>query len=253
MTSPQLENGYTRIANELIEALARIRIPGEARQVFDVILRKTYGYRKKEEVISLSQFVLATNLLKNHVCDSVSKLKKMNLITEKGNEVARIYSINKDYTSWKPLPKKVTLPKKVMAVTEKGNESLPKKVHTIDNKTKETITKEMDKCDFMKKNNNLPVWLPLETWEAYLEMRRSIKKPLKTGYGINLALTKLKALMGANHSPVDVLNQSIINGWQGLFPVKNDNTAGGYKYQTKQDRNLAGIKEWLDEKMEEKQ
>jgi len=42
MASPQLENGYTRIANELMEALARIRIPGEARQVKESLIT---GYK----------------------------------------------------------------------------------------------------------------------------------------------------------------------------------------------------------------
>lgn len=47
MANPQCENGFTKIANELMEALAKIRIPGEARQVLDVIFRQTYGWNKK--------------------------------------------------------------------------------------------------------------------------------------------------------------------------------------------------------------
>ncbi|MBI5447822.1 MAG: replication protein [Gammaproteobacteria bacterium] len=66
MVTPQCEDGYTKIANELLEALARIRIPGETHQVLDTVLRKTYGYGKKEDAISLSQFVLATGLSKSH-------------------------------------------------------------------------------------------------------------------------------------------------------------------------------------------
>ena len=143
MASPQVENGYTKIANEIMDALSRIRIPGEARQVLDVIIRKTYGFNKKEDAIALSQFCLHTGLNKPHVCQSLLKLKTMNLVTEKGNEVANIYRFNKDFDTWKPLPKKVTLPKKVMTVTEKGNASLPKKVHTKENTTKDNITKEM--------------------------------------------------------------------------------------------------------------
>ena len=44
MANPQKENGYIMIANEIMEALAKYRIPGEQRQCLDVILRKTYGY-----------------------------------------------------------------------------------------------------------------------------------------------------------------------------------------------------------------
>lgn len=106
MANPQIEHGFTRIANELLEALARIRVPGEARQVLDTILRKTYGYSKKEDAVSLSQFHLATGLSKSHICDALKKLKAMNLITENGNDIAKNYSIIKDFSLWKPLPKK---------------------------------------------------------------------------------------------------------------------------------------------------
>ena len=144
MASPQKENGYTAIANEILEAISRIRIPGEARQVLDVIIRKTYGFHKKQDAIALSQFCLATGLKKPTVCKAINKLKKMNLIiiTQKGNGQANIVRFNKDFDTWEVLPKKVTLPKKVMVVTQKGNASLPKKVPTKDNTTKETITKD---------------------------------------------------------------------------------------------------------------
>lgn len=43
-------------------------------------------------------------------------------------------------TFWKPLPKKITLSKKITTVIEKDNASLSKKLHTIDNTTKDNIT-----------------------------------------------------------------------------------------------------------------
>ncbi|MCK6470063.1 MAG: replication protein [Candidatus Brocadia sinica] len=159
MASPQCEDGYTKVANELLEALARIRIPGEARQVLDVIFRKTYGFSKKEDAISLSQFCLATGILKPNVCASLKQLREMNLIIQKDNGIANIYSINKDYTSWKPLSKKITtLSKKITteqnnqqnqglegdnsiiqkdneqkSIIQKDNESLSKKIPTKEN------------------------------------------------------------------------------------------------------------------------
>jgi phage replication O-like protein O len=127
MANPQTEEGYTRIANEIFEALAGIRIPGEARQCLDVILRKTYGYNKKEDKISLSQFCLITHLGKEHVCKALLTLAKINIIiTQKGNGYISSYRFNKDFDTWKPLPKKVT-------ITQKGNKPLPNRVHTKDN------------------------------------------------------------------------------------------------------------------------
>lgn len=139
MANPQKENGYVPVANEIYDALCRIRIPGEARQVLDVIIRKTYGFQKKSDCIALSQFSLATGLSKIAVRKALNKLLTLNIITQKGNDVAKEYGIIKDYSLWKPLPKKVTLPKKVRVVTQKGNKRYPKRAPQ---KTKYTITKD---------------------------------------------------------------------------------------------------------------
>ncbi len=74
MANPQKENGYIAIATELYEAMISFRIPGECEQVLKVIFRKTYGYNKKEDSISNSQFCLLTKLPKGNVSRSLSKL-----------------------------------------------------------------------------------------------------------------------------------------------------------------------------------
>ena len=143
MASPQLENGFTEIANEILEALSKTRIPGEARQVLDVIIRLTYGWGKKSDHISLSQFVKCTNLRKPTVCRAINKLKDMNIIViKKDNERITSYSFNKNYETWKSLSKKITLSKKIISVIEKDNLPLSLLRHTKESITKETITKE---------------------------------------------------------------------------------------------------------------
>lgn len=108
MASPQKENGFTPIANEILEALAMIRIPGEANQLLQVIIRKTYGFNKSEDAIALSQFVLKTGLKKNSVCRAINKLKQMNIIHQKVNDIAKTYRFNKDFSTWRPFTKKDT-------------------------------------------------------------------------------------------------------------------------------------------------
>ncbi len=108
MASPQIEDGYTKIANEILEVLARTRIPGEACQVLLTIIRKTYGFNKKEDVIALSQFCVATGAKKPAIVRALYKLLEMNLIIKKDNGNVPIYSLNKDYSTWKPLSKKIT-------------------------------------------------------------------------------------------------------------------------------------------------
>jgi len=139
MENPQIENGYTKIANELLEALAKYRIPGEQRQCLDVILRKTYGYNKKQDSIALSQFVEMTGLKKPTVVRAIQGLLSKNLIyvIKKDNKPAHIYEFNKHYKQWVVLSKKITLSKKIISVIKKDNPSLSLLSTTKDNTTKE--------------------------------------------------------------------------------------------------------------------
>ena len=73
----------------------------------------------------------------------------------------------------------------------------------------------------------LPDWIPKTEWESYLKMRRTIKKPI-TDDGMRLAVKALERLRRGGNQPRDVLNQSILNSWQGLFELKQTggNTSG---------------------------
>jgi len=102
VASPQKENGYTAIANELFDALIKTRIPGEARQVLDYIIRRTYGWNKKETAITNREFMLATGLRRQNVYRAVKHLLNRNLIGIKiDSSGKKIYRLNKDFDMWK--------------------------------------------------------------------------------------------------------------------------------------------------------
>lgn len=106
MANPQLEDGYFKISNEYWDARIKIRIPGEASQVLDFIIRKTWGWGKKEDYISLSQFVSATGISRNNVIRAREILISMNLIVvSKNNGGLTKYKVNKYFNTWKPIPK----------------------------------------------------------------------------------------------------------------------------------------------------
>lgn len=67
----------------------------------------------------------------------------------------------------------------------------------------------------------VPDWVPATEWAAYEDMRKSIKRPM-TDRAKELAVIELAKLSDDGHRPGDVLNQSVLNSWQGLFPVKAD-------------------------------
>lgn len=153
MTGPQKENGYTPIANEILEQLAKIRIPGQARQVLDVILRQTYGWNKKADVITLSKLSEATGIEKPHVIRAKNKLLAMNLIAQKGNKkvakkgnrIGLTYSFNKHYKDWKQVPVGKPVAKNGNNDCQKRQQPLPKMATPLiysKDTTKDTQKKE---------------------------------------------------------------------------------------------------------------
>ena len=144
--TPQLENGYTMIANEIMDAMISYRIPGEERQCLDFILRKTYGYHKKEDAISNSQFVVATHLKKGNVCRAIKSLVLKNIVIKKDNGIIPTYRFNKHYKTWKRLSKKITVIKLATDVIKNDNKVLSKAMDTKERK--ETIQKK-EKKKFM--------------------------------------------------------------------------------------------------------
>lgn len=67
----------------------------------------------------------------------------------------------------------------------------------------------------------LPEWLDTEAWAGWLEMRKKIRKP-PTQRAITLALRKLDQMRREGQNIVDVLDQSTLNCWVDLYPVRKD-------------------------------
>lgn len=101
MASPQKENGYTAIANEIMDVLAKTCLSGSNRQVLDTVLRKTYGWNKKEDFLSISQLEEATLLSRRAVIYALQNLeaKKIIIITRDSNRTNSI-KFNKNYDDW---------------------------------------------------------------------------------------------------------------------------------------------------------
>lgn len=138
MASPQLENGYLKIANEIIEALTAYRLPGEQMQCLLFILRKTYGFNKISDMISNSQFVTGTGLKKPNVCRAIKGLINKNIVIKIDNNYVPTYQFNKNYKTWKVLSKKIT----AKSVIKTDNQVLSKLIPTKDIITKDNLRED---------------------------------------------------------------------------------------------------------------
>ena len=75
-----LENNFTQGPNDILEALARTRLSPYESNVILFIIRKTFGWNKTEDWISLSQIAEGTKIAKPNVCRTLNSLKRRNII-----------------------------------------------------------------------------------------------------------------------------------------------------------------------------
>jgi len=103
MVDVQLENGYTRIANELLESLSQVKLNGTQYAILLCVIRSTYGFQKKSHELSLNYIKKYTGRNKNHIKKELDKLidKKVVKVYKKPTfNKSRKLGINKDYTVW---------------------------------------------------------------------------------------------------------------------------------------------------------
>ena len=99
-TNPQLEDGYTRIVNVILEELAMRDIAPGAMSILIIVMRQTWGFRKKLDRISISQFMEKTGLSKTGTINAIKTLVDNKMIYKIGRKHAPSYAVQKDYTLW---------------------------------------------------------------------------------------------------------------------------------------------------------
>lgn len=64
----------------------------------------------------------------------------------------------------------------------------------------------------------LPDWMPLETWQAFLAMRKKIKRA-PTDHAVELLIKKLDRFRANGQNIQAVLEKSITSNWQDVFEI----------------------------------
>ena len=137
-----MNKGFTKIPNNLIEALSKINLwPYESRLVW-FILRKTKGFHKKEDWIALSQFTRGTGLDRRYVHRARKSLERKGIVvTSRDDKKKPKYRIQLDCSKWKLSPLEMTKP----VVASRDDKVVPEQVTKVvpqQAPTKETLTKE---------------------------------------------------------------------------------------------------------------
>ena len=80
--------------------------------------------------------------------------------------------------------------------------------------SKKGISKEIP-----EKKSYVPDDLLNDAILAFIDFRKKIKAPM-TDHAVDLTIKKLNGMTNDNDEKIRILNQSIMNGWKGVFPLK---------------------------------
>ncbi|EBP1814577.1 hypothetical protein NP01_00195 [Salmonella enterica] len=247
-----LENGYLRLANQIQDALCIVELSGREFRVLNAIIRLTYGWSKKSDRIANSLIADKTTLKVKHVSEAVLSLAYRNIIILRRIGQTRYIGINTNLDKWaysKPHCSKcpvsfpddeiatwiISVPETRDSYPRKGGRASPKTGNTKDIIPKTNIkdltpfNPPKGKVKFDPLSIPVPEWLNAASWNEWVAYRQQSGKPIKTELTVTKAFRLLKECLDEGHDPVNVINTSIANGYQGLFKPKfalNDRRAG---------------------------
>lgn len=165
--------------------------------------------------ISRGQFITGRNSLSvdtgispQTIRTCMGRLKSTNEITIKSTNKFSLISIVK----WEDYQVKST----TKLTTKLTNNQPTTNQQLTTNKNDKNI-----KNDKNNKEEELPHWLNKEIWTNWLSYRKEQRKPL-TAQSIKLQLKELEKDVPRH---TEILEQSIKNGWVGLFPLKDKKVA----------------------------
>ena len=103
MSDVQIENGYTKIANELLEVIYGTNFNSTQLKLLLCIIRYTYGFNRKSHAISISFLSSATGISRRYISSELNKLidtKVVMIIQDYSVTSSRILKLNKNYVQW---------------------------------------------------------------------------------------------------------------------------------------------------------
>lgn len=222
-----------------------------AAKLYLIICRKTRGWYKEHDSISLSQFQKMTGKSRPTVTKAIAELIQVGLVIECGSTIhGNSFKLNDEcvvgwkmsfpsknsllpegtskksllvkkfnYASKESLPPlvKILYTQKTLSKDTLQNKKINKKSKSVPEQPKAEKPKAEKQNQFDPKSVELPANVNRDLWVQFVDMRNSIKKPL-TENAVKLLINKLIGFgVGANQS----LESSIIGSYQSVYPPKN--------------------------------
>ncbi len=96
------EDGFTRIANLILEALAMARLNGMQKGICMFLFRRTYGWNRSEDAITLSEFAEACGSSRSYISRQITELIRKNIICRVAYQPGKtpVYSFITRISDW---------------------------------------------------------------------------------------------------------------------------------------------------------
>lgn len=234
-----IDDGYTRFANELLEAIASADLTARQLKVMLAYIRKTYGFNKKTDRIADEQIAQLTGLSRQNVNKAKKELISMNCLFMDGYQIG----VNKEVSAWQfskclqvsNLVSKLETQNVSKIETSRVSKLETHKRHSLkttkDNINKPPISPKKVSPKFDPLKVELPEWLSEDTWSSWVAYRKEIGKSIKSMQSVTLAINVLSRSREKGYTPEEIINQSIASSWQGIFEPKQPKGQAPFRSQ----------------------
>lgn len=229
--SPQVENGYTRIANELLDAVLQFGFSKRQLSVFFAVVRKTYGFNKLEDDMTVTQLAQVSGLARQNVSTALSELEAIGAVSKRDGRYGYVLKINKNYQCWRALKRDVS---KQCASKRDGKRLKTMRGASQNDAHKRQLQKTTPKDNPLNPPNGLPKAVDETLWTEFVKHRKALKKPM-TDEAAKRLVMKLDRMTGEGFDAALALENTIVNGWLGVFEPRD-----GESHGTNNSANNAG-------------
>lgn len=182
------DDGYTRLANELLDALIEADLTKHQYKVALAVIRKCYGFNKSFDRITNSQISELANIPETRVSTAKNQLLEMGILISSGRKIGP----NKVLSKWS-----TNLPQNGESFPETGKESFPKT-------GKEPSPKQGNTKDTIQKT----------------EKTKSKSICTEPAVAASVPMVIEGSLVGEGTKPEDAMQSTPVSSQSGLLPAQ---------------------------------
>ncbi|MGS2743580.1 replication protein [Halomonas sp. LS-001] len=265
--SIQVEDGYTRTANAIVDALMKAPLTSREARIVRAVERATYGWNKPSAWLAASVLAEMTGMPEGKCSETLNALIRKRVLVRLGGsrspvkinkqidewnftaQKSRVTPKRKDAPTWGESPQNGVTESPQDGVTNKDRKDIPPLTSfegdsdPSPKKSKPTVSKKTAKAKPASLDlTDLPSGVSEDAAKAFIDHRKALKKPL-TQRALMLSLGEAvkasEAISGM--TPDQAIDETILAGWQGVKAQWLINRQGGRGAQPQRNDGRKGF------------